>query len=115
PRGIDAIRVTDLKTGDVLFDDDFSSFPGQDWHVVSGRPYNDGGVLGSDGPATIALAPHQWGDIAVEATYRNVTSVAITVRAQPDLTGIVATVRPFHWNEDFSKWASVAVGPPGAT
>ncbi len=115
PRGIDSIRVTDLKTGDVLFDDDFSLFPGRDWRVVSGRPYDDGGVIGSDGPATIALAPRQWGDVAVEATYRNVTSVSISVRAQPDLTGIVATVRPFHWNEDFSKWASVAVGPPGTT
>lgn len=116
PRGIDAIRITDLDTGDVLLDDGFSSFPGRDWRVVSGRPYNDGGVIGSDGPATIALtSPRNWRDIAIDITYRNITTASVTLRAQNDLTGAVATVRPFHYNQDFSKWASLALGPPGAT
>ncbi len=115
PRGIDSIRISDLETGDLLYEDDFSSFPGRDWRVVSGRPYNDGGVIGSEGPATIALSPRAWRNIAVDLTYRNVTTVSVSVRAQSDLTGVVATVRPFHWNEDFSKWASVALGSPGAT
>jgi 4-amino-4-deoxy-L-arabinose transferase-like glycosyltransferase len=116
PRGIDAIRVTDVDSGQVLLTDDFSSFPGRSWRVVSGRPYDDGGVLGSDGPATIALTtPADWRNIAVDVTYRNVTTASLSIRAQSDLRGVVATVRPFHYNEDFSKWASLALGQPGAT
>lgn len=113
PRGIDAILVTDLDTNEVLFEDDFSDGPSADWEV-SGSILMHDGVIGSRGGLVMTLPGRAWRNYTVDVAYRNVQSGAITVRARPDRFGIVTTVRPFHWNEDATKWISMTAGFPGA-
>lgn len=111
PRGIDSVRVTDAD-GTLLFEDKFEGQPSSEWEI-SGSAVIGGGVIGADGSAQLALPARDWRDYRVEVTYRNVRSAGISVRAGDDLYGIVTKIRPFHWNEDDSKWISMRVGYPG--
>ena len=113
PRGIASVRVTSAETGDVLFADDFQSGPSSAWQVAGGVITGDG-VVGSTGDARLALPAQDWDDVVVEVEYRNVQSASIIVRARSDLYGLVTTVRPFHWNEDATKWLSVGSGRPAS-
>jgi hypothetical protein len=113
PRGIASVRVLSFPTGEVLFEDDFSDGLDEGW-VVSGEAVFSDGLVGSRGDAQLALTGPDWRDVMVDVTYRNVQSAGIIVRARPDLYGVAATVRPFHWNEDDSKWISITAGRPGA-
>ena len=113
PRGIDSVRVTDITSGDVLFEDDFNGGLSPEWEVSGGAIVGDG-VVGSTGDLMLALPGKRWTDYAVDVVYRNVQTGSITVRARQNLSGIVTTVRPFHWNEDASKWLSLTTGFPRA-
>jgi hypothetical protein len=114
PRGIASVVVRDQADGTVLFEDDFADGPSPDWELAGGVIVGDG-VVGSRGDARLTLAGRDWQDYAVTVRYQNVQSGQIIVRARNDGYGAVATVRPFHWNEDFSKWLSITAGRPGAT
>ncbi len=114
PRGIASVVVRDQPDGRVLFEDDFSDGPSPDWTITGGAIIGDG-VVGSRGDARLALTGRDWTDYAVTVTYRNVQSGQIILRARNDGYGVVATVRPFHWNEDVSKWISITAGRPGST
>ncbi len=113
PRGIAWVRVTD-DAGTLLFEDDFSDGLAADWKI-SGGIFDDGGLLGSHGAGQLALTDRTWRNYTVTVQYKNVQSAQIVVRARRNLYGIVATVRPFHWNEDVSKWASIGTGRPGSS
>ncbi|MBI5288413.1 MAG: glycosyltransferase family 39 protein [Chloroflexi bacterium] len=113
PRGITSVQVLDHNDGRVLFEDDFAGGPSPEWRI-SGDLIVQDGVVGSRGDAQMALTGRDWKDYAVHVKYRNVQSAQIIMRARDDGYGIVATVRPFHWNEDVSKWVSLEAGRSGS-
>lgn len=95
PRGIDSIRVTDLRTGNVLFEDDFSAGPAPDWTHGIADLVLDNGVLGARGQFGMAMIDPPWEDYAVDATFKNATGGAISVRTE-DGTGVTYGFRPFR-------------------
>ena len=97
PRGIDSVRVTDLDTGELLFEDDFSSGFHRAW--VSNRPAafsSKDGVLGVRGLGILDLSDEPWRDYAVDVRYKNIASGAIILRAQNPSTGVRYGFRPFR-------------------
>ena len=94
PRGIDSVRVTDLTSGEVLFEDDFSSGYEQAWTVVSGVFSSEDGVLAVEGDGTLALTDRAWRDYAVDVTYRNILNTGIRLRAPDKSTGVAYRFRP---------------------
>ena len=97
PRGIDRVVVTDVANGDVLLEDDFSSFPGdKGWQIAEGEPDLRDGVLGTtSSQMVIRVADAAWGNIRVDATYRNMTTGMITVR-RTDTSSVVYDFRPWR-------------------
>lgn len=99
PRGIDSVRVTDLDSGVVLFEDDFSELPlkGSGWTDVIGPAVVGDGVLGANN-ATVMLRMDDrgWGDYTVDVTYRNITSGSVAARFELDGSGVVYNFRPFR-------------------
>jgi hypothetical protein len=111
PRGIDSVRVTNLDTGDVVFEDDFSSPPGEAWSFVEGQFTPAGGALGVRGGGEMGLLGKQWGDVAVDVVYRNVRTASINLRTQDSRQdGLSVTVRPAWWNQGPSRTISIARG-----
>ena len=95
PRGIDSVRVTDLDTGEVLFEDDFSSGFGPEWQA-SGAFSSRGGVLGVSGQGVLSLLDVPWRDYAVEVKYKNIQGGTIILRAQDSRTHVTYSFRPFR-------------------
>lgn len=88
PRGIDSLRVTDLQSGNVLFEDGFSSGYAPQWTEVTGTLNNRDGVLDSDGPGELAINDRVWRDYAVDVEYKNITNGAVTIRTEDGTTGV---------------------------
>ncbi len=95
PAGIDRATVTDLETGQVLFEDEFSDGPKPDWHVL-GQLAAEDGVLTVDGTGTLSLTSRGWQDYALEVSFRNVTAGAVMVRALDEANGVRYGFRPFR-------------------
>lgn len=112
PRGIAGIIVTDVATGETLFEDDFSDGPDSSWELSPNIRVGDG-VIGASGTGQMTLPDRGWRDVQAAVTYKNVQSASIGLRTRADGYGIFATVRPFHWNEDATKWIHIAAGRPG--
>ncbi len=116
PRGIDSVTVRALDTGELLFHDGFFSSPDDaTWTKRDGAFTDDGGVLGVRGAGQLTLSGRDWRDFSVDVVYRNVSSGSVIMRAQPDGTGAVATVRPFRWNRDTSETISLATNSRAVT
>lgn len=92
PRGIDAVRVTDLASGRVLFQDDFSSGVRAPWLVLDGAFASEDGVL--EGGGVIALRNAAWRDYAVDVRYRNIVGAIVAVRADEPGAGVAYHFRP---------------------
>ncbi len=95
PRGIDWVRVTDLQSGRLLFQDDFSSGYEQRW-TVAGPYVSHDGVAGINGDGTLFLPGRSWTDYAVDLQYKNIVGAAVLLRAQDSRTGVVFSLRPFR-------------------
>ncbi len=95
PRGIDSVRVTDLDTDEVLFEDDFSSGYGPEWQA-SGAFSGKNGVLGVRGRGALALLDVPWRDYAVDVKYKNIEASTIILRAQDSRTDVTYSFRPFR-------------------
>jgi 4-amino-4-deoxy-L-arabinose transferase-like glycosyltransferase len=99
PRGIDRVTITDLSSGDVLVDDDFSSFPGtHGWTVTRGTPLLEGGVLGTSSPEGLAirLPDEDLGDVRIDVTYRNITGGHLSARITATGSQVNYDFRPFR-------------------
>ena len=96
PRGIDYVRVTDLASGEVLFEDDFSSGYGPAWTDVSGAFSSEDGVLGIQGDGTLVLTDRSWDNYAVDVEYKNIQGASILLRAKDSGTGVAYSLRPFR-------------------
>lgn len=96
PRGIDWVRVTDLSSGRLLFEDDFDRDPATIWPEVHGGFRIRDGVLESDGNGFIAQTPRAWSDYAVEVGYQNITGATVSVRVQEPGTEVAFHLRPFR-------------------
>ncbi len=107
PRGIDYVRVTDLASGDLLFEDDFSSGYDSEWVNSSGAFESESGVLGVQGEGRIVLSDRAWRDYAVDVQYKNIISATILLRAQDAGTGVSYRFHPpghaFALVEDFDN------------
>jgi 4-amino-4-deoxy-L-arabinose transferase-like glycosyltransferase len=94
PRGADAVRVTDLASGQVLFEDGFSSGLRPEWTVFTGTFERDDGVLHAAAGGEIGVVSQRWRDYAVDLTYRNLTGGVIMLRAQDSGNGVAYRFRP---------------------
>ena len=94
PRGIDSVRVTDLTSGEVLFEDDFSSGYEQAWIAVSGVFSSEDGVLGVQERGTLVLRDGSWRDYAVDVEFRNIVGGSIMLRAEDSSEGVAYQFRP---------------------
>lgn len=116
PRGIDRVRVTDLKTGEMLFDEGFDDGIGPGWQEQTGAFTSDDGALGARGRATLATGARDWGDYAVDVRMRNAPSVEIVTRVGEGRAGAVTTLeRPWGESDDSGTLSLVAGGPGVAT
>ena len=95
PRGVDSVRVTDLDTGEVLFEDDFSSGFGPEWQA-SGTFSSEDGVLGVRGRGVLALTDVPWRNYAVDVKYKNIEGGSIALRARDGGTDVTYGFRPFR-------------------
>ncbi|HYM15966.1 MAG TPA: glycosyltransferase family 39 protein [Dehalococcoidia bacterium] len=98
PRGIDSVRVTDLATNAVLFQDDFSRSPRDNaaWRIV-GTPLVNGGAVGAGQQGvTLQSFGHPWHNYAVDVTYRNIVAASVRVRAADEQNGVDFSFRPFR-------------------
>lgn len=102
PSGIDLIRVTDLNSGQTLFEDDFGDTANDPWTYPAGASTRRDGMLqgmasvplaegvdrkSHDNPTRLisaALADREWRDVAIEVRYRNVPSGRIKLRMDGD-------------------------------
>ncbi|MGB2695938.1 MAG: glycosyltransferase family 39 protein, partial [Dehalococcoidia bacterium] len=96
PRGIDSVRVTDLETGKVLFEDDFTDGPSAKWDVTPDVFTNDDGVLGATQRGTLTMFDPSWRNYALDVTYRNIAVGDMMVRASGADAGVFYAFRPFR-------------------
>src|SRR5581483_11766560 len=106
PRGLERVRVTDLATGEVLFDGRFSHLPVEGAQVTAGgvgvtAPASaietEHGVLAArHGNATVRIGDDRWRDYRVDVTYRNMTTGIIRVRADDAGSSVEFGFRPFR-------------------
>jgi 4-amino-4-deoxy-L-arabinose transferase-like glycosyltransferase len=114
PRALDRVRVSDLDSGDVLFEDGFDHGPSDAWATVDGTLVAGNGVAGSHhGKLTLDTGPRDWRDVRVDVSVRNVMALTVMTRAAGG-RGAVTTVRTFWWNDDAARTVSVASGGPNA-
>lgn len=102
PRGIDRITVTNLASGEVLFEESFRDLPSTNdprWSALEGELFVQSGVLGSRTDALLAFDPGAADEYALDVRYRNVTGATLVVRAErtPDgVSGVTYSFRPFR-------------------
>jgi hypothetical protein len=99
PRGFDHVTVTNLGSGETLFEDDFSGPGSADWTRVQGQFSFEEGALGVVEPGTLWRAADDWTDYRVTVRYRNIQGAAITVRSPEGINGATFTFRPFRHND----------------
>ena len=102
PRGIDSVKVTDLVTGSVLFQDDFSTPPDKNpaWKVVGTAKMNGDAVGAGVSGVVLSSFGHDWHNYAVDVTYRNITAATVRVRAADEQDGVDFNFRPFRHLDD---------------
>ena len=110
PSGIDSVRITDLDTGEQLYDNDFSVAPDsstlvQELSLDASLAVADGVLKaqtesrvpgGSFAEATMRIDGTNWHNYAVDVKYRNLTTGIIRVRATADGSGVEYGLRPFR-------------------
>jgi 4-amino-4-deoxy-L-arabinose transferase-like glycosyltransferase len=99
PRGVASVRVTDLDSGDVLFEDDFEGGLDERWQVVTGTVEAADGVAKPHRVAALRIDA-AWRDYAVDVRLRNVLTGNVTVRSTPGGAGVLYSVRPFSEHDD---------------
>ncbi|MCH8949803.1 MAG: hypothetical protein IIB87_05450, partial [Chloroflexi bacterium] len=73
PFGFDSVRVTEVGTNKVLFEDDFNGSPSPLWNNDRGDWSVQDGAFMTDGPNPISTGRQDWGNIVLEAKIRNAT------------------------------------------
>lgn len=81
PHGVDWVRVTDLDTGGVLFEDDFGGGASEVWLNPAGAWTVSDGVFTPSSPEPVTTGARDWTDYVLEAKIRNVSVATISVRA----------------------------------
>ncbi len=99
PRGIESVRVTDLDTGELLFEDDFEGGLDDRWQVVAGTAETADGVLKPERVAVLRIDA-DWRDYAVDVRFRNVLTGNVVVRSTSVGAGVLYSVRPFREYDD---------------
>jgi len=96
PRGIDWIRVTDLDTREVVYEDDFSSFDATN-KTLRGTPIVEDGHIAAKSLIVIGpFGPGDWTDIRIDANFDNIVGGGIIARADGLTTGAQLSFRPFR-------------------
>lgn len=99
PRGIASVRVTDLDTGQLLYEDQFGAGYERNW-ANTGAAVRDGDVIGFPDGGSLRLKNKRWTNYAVDATFQNVQGASIIVRNTDDATAVAYHVLPFGWLSD---------------
>ncbi len=105
PRGLDSVRVTDLRDGRTLFEDDFEDPDKRQWTTASGElRVESGRIRVDDGQGELILTGVDWTDYAVDLKYSNVTGAGVHVRFEEDRDGVQYFLRPFrHGDQGMSS------------
>lgn len=113
PRGIDAVQVTDLDTGEVLFEDDFANGPKARWKTTADAFALEDGVLRAERRGVLSIFNSDWKDYRLEVTFKNLDAGQIGVRAAASNDGVFYSFRPFrHFDNQLSH---LAPRQPGTT
>lgn len=111
PRGVDSVRVRDLATGDIVFEDNFSDGPSSEWIRQDTDLVVDGGAVGAIKETTLTLGERPWRDYSVDVKFNNPTAATLRVRLTEDNSGVDYVFRPFrHYDNGF---ALVSAGSAG--
>ncbi|MEX2227341.1 MAG: glycosyltransferase family 39 protein [Dehalococcoidia bacterium] len=94
PRGLDSLRVTDLESGEVLLEDDFSSLDPQ--LIQRGGAAVEDGHVGSRDLMVIGPFGAGWRDVRVEAEFDNIVGGGVMVRSDGQLNGASFNFRPYR-------------------
>jgi hypothetical protein len=106
PSGVDRIRVEDIQSGAVLFEDDFSGSAPGEWEYTRGALRRQGGLLTGDPNGQASLGSKRWRDVAIEVRYRNVTQGTINLRAVDHDTFVEFHFMQFdHWFQQFVHYS----------
>lgn len=94
PAGIDIVRITDDTSGEVVFEDAFERWQPELWSLQAGDEQVGDGVFAT-GPsyALVTTQIEEWDTHSVDAIFRNLTQVAITVGKGTD--AMVLRIWPF--------------------
>jgi hypothetical protein len=95
PSGLDSVRVTDAGTGEVLFEDSFSS-PSSLWRVEGEDWRSRSGVFAPRDGGFVTTGPQPWRNYVLEAKLRNVTTADVYVRTQDSLNTVAFAMRPYQ-------------------
>ncbi len=96
PSGIDSIRVTDARSGEMIFEDSFDGRPSSVWEIVPDDWTISDGVLETSAGGLISTGFRSWGDYVVEAKLRNVTEATTYVRMEDTRNGVFFRMRPYR-------------------
>jgi len=114
PRGIDRIVVTDLNTGEILYEDDFSSLDPA--LVQRGTTFVKGGHVRAENLAVIGPFGSRWRDIRVDVEFDNIPGGGVIVRSDGQLNGASFNFRPYrHLDASLQllEQGAVVDGTPG--
>ncbi len=81
PHGVDWVRVTDLETGEVLFEDDFGGDASEVWLDPAGVWAVSDGVFTSSSTEPVTTGPRDWTNYVLEMKLRNFVGASIFIRA----------------------------------
>ena len=76
PSGVDSVRIEDLDTGEVILDEDFRGPISDTWRRT-GNWHAQGGVFAASGGGFLATDPYEWGNYALDLTFKNPTTVTV--------------------------------------
>lgn len=96
PWGYEWVKVTDLDTEEVLFEDDFGDGPSDQWSVEYGDWSAHDGVYSSTPSGLISLGSQPWRNYAVEVRLRNPMDANIYFRMQDTADTALFGVRSYR-------------------
>ena len=104
PAGVDSVRVTDLNTGAVIFEDGFGRLREDRWSTESGDWHIQNGVLTTAIGGLVTTGAQPWEDYVLEAKLRNVTDATVYVRVEESRNAVVFRIRPFrHYDSSLGR------------
>lgn len=89
PSGVDSVRIEDLDTGNVILDEDFRGSISDTWSTTTGNWQAKRGVYATSELGFLTTDPYEWGNYAVDLTFKNPTIVTVRLWREAGDTVVV--------------------------